>query len=361
MAEIAQPSAPVVGEGPSTTLLTVAAVAIGALVANLYYAQPLISSIGPELKVSPAQIGYGMGLFFLVSLSDLVESRKLILTTLTITAVSLLGMAVSTAAAPFFLAAFLIGLCSTGAQVLLPLIVQMVPLERRGRVVGNVMAGLLTGIMLARPVSLFIAASFGWRAVFYASAVLMVLIGVALYRMLPEHRPKPGLHYGQILWSMIDIVRDMPAVRWAAASLYDYLLRGGVRIHEYCERPLHAKVAVIDGVWATVGSSNLDPLSLFLNLEANVVVEDEAFAGELKDKLDRLIASQCRELRAPHAGPSTLLRNAAGVMAFHTLRRLPRLAGWLPAHATGSLLRDAGEAAQETPAQELSQARLRHS
>jgi predicted MFS family arabinose efflux permease len=71
--------------------------------------------------------------------------------------------------------------------------------------------------MLARPVSLFIAASFGWRAVFCASAVVMVLIGAALYRMLPEHRPKPGLHYGQILWSMVGIFREMPAIRWRAA------------------------------------------------------------------------------------------------------------------------------------------------
>ena len=63
--------------------------------------------------------------------------------------------------------------CSTGAQVLIPLVAHLTPLERRGRVVGNVMAGLLTGIMLARPAALFLAASFGWRAVFWFSAVLM--------------------------------------------------------------------------------------------------------------------------------------------------------------------------------------------
>jgi cardiolipin synthase len=153
---------------------------------------------------------------------------------------------------------------------------------------------------------------------------------------------------------------DMPAVRWAAATLYDYLLRGGVHIHEYCERPLHGKVAVIDGVWATVGSSNLDPLSLFLNLEANLVVEDAAFATELHGCLDRLIRSQCRELSAPRAGPSTLLRNAAGVAAFHLLRRLPRLAGWLPAHGAASLLRGADEAAQDA-APAIAPTRLRHS
>jgi predicted MFS family arabinose efflux permease len=227
---------PAVGE-PSAALLFTVATAVGSLVANLYYAQPLISQIGPDLKVSPAfagsivsvtQVGYGLGLFFLVSLSDLVESRKLVLTTLTITVFSLIGMAASTSIAPFFLAAFLIGLCSTGAQVLIPLVAHLVPIERRGRAVGNVMAGLLTGIMLARPISLFIAASFGWRAVFYISAVVMVLIGVALYRMLPEHKPKPGLHYGQILWSMLGILGKMPAVRWRA--IYQFMMFGSFNL-----------------------------------------------------------------------------------------------------------------------------------
>jgi predicted MFS family arabinose efflux permease len=225
-----------VGE-PSAALLLTLAVAIGCLVANLYYAQPLVSQIGPDLKVSAefagsivsvTQVGYGLGLFFLVSLSDLIESRKLVLTTLTITVLSLIGMAVSKAVAPFFVAAFLVGVCSTGAQVLIPLVAHLVPAERRGRAVGNVMAGLLTGIMLARPVSLFIAASLGWRAVFYASAAVMVAIGIALYRMLPEHKPKPGLHYGQILWSMLGILRDMPAVRWRA--IYQFMIFGAFNL-----------------------------------------------------------------------------------------------------------------------------------
>lgn len=138
---------------------------------------------------------------------------------------------------------------------------------------------------------------------------------------------------------------DMPSVRWLAGTLYDYLLRGGVRIHEYCERPLHAKVAVIDGTWATVGSSNLDPLSLFLNLEANLMVEDELFAAEVGRHLHRLIQGQCRELVAPKAGPSTLIRNAIGFGAFHVLRRLPGLVGWLPAHADERTLLQGAEAA----------------
>jgi predicted MFS family arabinose efflux permease len=237
MAELASPSKAAVGAEPSTLLLTVIAVAIGTLVANLYYAQPLIGAIGPEIGVSPdlagsmvsvTQIGYGLGLFFLVSLSDLVESKRLILITLSITAFSLVGMAVSTTAVPFFVAALLIGVCSTGAQVLLPFAAQLVPIERRGRVVGNIMAGLLTGIMLARPVSLFIAASLGWRAVFFISAGAMVAIGIALYSMLPQHRPKGDMHYGQILWSMAGLFRNTPGLRWRAT--YQFMLFGAFNL-----------------------------------------------------------------------------------------------------------------------------------
>jgi predicted MFS family arabinose efflux permease len=213
--------------GPSTMLITVLAIATGALVANLYYAQPLIGSIGPEIGVSPelagsvvsvTQIGYGFGLFLLVSLADLVENRRLVLATLACTTVGLAGVALSTSTGPFFAASFLVGFCSTGAQVLLPFVAYLVPEARRGRVLGNVMACVLTGIMLARPVSLFIAASFGWRAVFWSSAALVVAIGLMLARMMPRYAPRAGMSYGRILVSMIGLFRAMPVLRWQATS-----------------------------------------------------------------------------------------------------------------------------------------------
>lgn len=76
----------------------------------------------------------------------------------------------------------------------------------------------------------------------------------------------------------------------AARALYDELRAHGVRIWEYTPAFLHAKVAVVDGEWATVGSSNIDPLSLLLNLEANVVVRDAEFATELERRFDAAIA-----------------------------------------------------------------------
>ena len=86
---------------------------------------------------------------------------------------------------------------------------------------------------------------------------------------------------------------DMPIVKTAASMLYHHLLHAGVRIYEYCERPLHGKVALMDDRWSTVGSSNLDPLSLSLNLEANVVVRDAAFNALLYERLDHLMQHSC--------------------------------------------------------------------
>lgn len=124
---------------------------------------------------------------------------------------------------------------------------------------------------------------------------------------------------------------DMPAARFAATMLYDYLLSAGVEIYEYCERPFHGKVATVDGQWATVGSSNLDPLSLALNLEGNIMIRDEAFAACLQERLDHLIDSQCRLMERGSRPRRKIQRVLVGVFVFHFLRRFPAWAGWFPA------------------------------
>ncbi len=222
---------PTLPTGPATppasaTLLTVLTIGVAVLVANLYYAQPLIASIGAELGISSglagavvsvAQMGYGTGLFLLVPVADLVENKRLVLILMSLTVVGLVGLATSSSTVTFFVAAFLIGVCATAAQVLLPFVAHLVPVERRGRVVGNVMAGVLTGIMLARPAALFIAGSFGWRAVFWSSACLVLMVAVVLTRMMPSHRPAGGMHYGRILVSMLQLPPRMPALCWRSA------------------------------------------------------------------------------------------------------------------------------------------------
>ncbi len=126
---------------------------------------------------------------------------------------------------------------------------------------------------------------------------------------------------------------DMAIVRHAAATLHARLLRAGVVIHEYCRRPLHGKVALVDDAWATVGSSNLDPLSLWLNLEANVFVRDRAFTQELRATLQRLMDHDCRRLELSQVAEERRgWRAWLDVIAYHLTRRFPAWAGWLPAH-----------------------------
>jgi cardiolipin synthase len=125
---------------------------------------------------------------------------------------------------------------------------------------------------------------------------------------------------------------DMAIVKTAAGLLYDHLQRAGVRIFEYCERPLHGKVAVVDDLWATVGSSNLDPLSLSMNLEANVVIRDRDFAAVLRARLDHLIEHNCREVCEQRLPTPRWWEIARSAVVVHVLRRFPAWAGLLPAH-----------------------------
>ncbi len=150
------------------------------------------------------------------------------------------------------------------------------------------------------------------------------------YRLLKEMRraARRGVDVRLILQGE----PDMPIVKIAARLLYDHLLRAGVRIFEYCDRPLHGKVALADDEWATVGSSNLDPLSLSLNLEANLIIRDRGFNDELRRRLARLMRESCKEIAPEGARRRTWWRMAVSSVVFHFLRRFPAWAGWLPAH-----------------------------
>jgi cardiolipin synthase len=124
---------------------------------------------------------------------------------------------------------------------------------------------------------------------------------------------------------------DMPIVR-SAALLYEHLQSAGVRIFEYCQRPLHGKVAIVDTQWATIGSSNLDPLSLTLNLEANLIVRDADFNRVLAGRLDTLMAHSCKEVETPGPRPAGWMAQLRNTLLFHLLRAFPVWAGWLPRH-----------------------------
>ncbi|WP_418316350.1 cardiolipin synthase ClsB [Piscinibacter sakaiensis] len=126
---------------------------------------------------------------------------------------------------------------------------------------------------------------------------------------------------------------DMPVAKAAASTLYENLTRAGVQIHEYCRRPLHGKVALVDDEWATIGSSNLDPLSLSLNLEANLIVRDRELNHQLGERLQRLLETECKKVmpeQLERSNPWTVFRNT---LIFHFLRHFPRWAPRLPSIA----------------------------
>ena len=136
---------------------------------------------------------------------------------------------------------------------------------------------------------------------------------------------------------------DMAIVKTAASLLYDHLLRAGVRIYEYCDRPLHGKVALVDDEWSTVGSSNLDPLSLSLNLEANVVIQDHAFNAQLHRRLSYLMDNSCKQVKASAPSRWNGLRLMRSYAVFHLMRWFPTWAGWLPQHRPVITLADPAE------------------
>jgi predicted MFS family arabinose efflux permease len=197
----------------------------GAIVANIYYAQPIIELIAPDIGLTPAmaslivsltQIGYALGLFFLVPLGDLLENRKLMIATTVLAIASLLSAAFTEQPNLFLLVSLLIGFSSVSVQILIPLAAHLAPAESRGRVVGSIMGGLLLGILLARPVSSVVADHFGWRAMFMAAAALMAFISVVLLMTIPKRQPDHSASYGQLLRSLGTLLREQPVLRQRA-------------------------------------------------------------------------------------------------------------------------------------------------
>lgn len=232
----ANQATPAVQITPKLTLIF--AIAVGAIVANLYYVQPLIEPIGTALQLSPsalglmvtlAQIGYALGLLLLVPLGDLLENRRLCCSLLLVCAIALTATASAHNAATLLSALLAVGLTSVVAQVLVPFASQLAPDATRGRVVGNIMSGLFIGILLARPLSSALSDIVGWRAVFAGSAVGMLVIAGALRLLLPTRKPSTALHYLDLLRSLWQLWRDTPLLRRRA--LYHAGLFGGFSLY----------------------------------------------------------------------------------------------------------------------------------
>ncbi|MGC9220903.1 MAG: MFS transporter [Solirubrobacteraceae bacterium] len=204
------------------SLVAVLAVATGACAANLYYAQPLlhtlahafnVSSGSAGLLVTVTQVGYVLGLIFLVPLGDLVERRKLVTRMMVVIAVCLAGAAAAPNMLVFALMNLLIGMATFVAQVIVPLSAHLAAEHERGRVVGMVMSGLLIGILASRTLSGLIAQLVGWRGPFVFGAALMLPLAVILRRSMPTVAPTSELPYRAALRSLVLLIRREPTLR----------------------------------------------------------------------------------------------------------------------------------------------------
>jgi len=209
------------------------AIACGVIVANLYYAQPLVGPISADthlplasagLIVTLTQIGYVVGLLFIVPLCDLIENRRLVVSSLAVVICALVAAALTHDALFFLAAAMLMGLGSVAAQILVPYAAHLATEERRGQVVGNVMSGLLLGIMLARPIASFVTDLWGWQAIFALSAVITAALAVLLAFVLPKRTPSPAMNYGELLSSLWSLFKTKAVLRRRA--LYQACLFG---------------------------------------------------------------------------------------------------------------------------------------
>ncbi|OKJ16230.1 MFS transporter [Kitasatospora sp. CB01950] len=202
-------------------LVALLAVSTGMTAANLYYAQPLLATLAEVFHIGTAtagalvtatQVGYVVGMLFLVPLGDRIEKRRLVALLLGVTTVAMIVAGTARSFAVLLIASLVSGATSVVAQILVPFAAGLAPDHSRGRIVGRVMAGLLSGILLSRAVSSLVADAAGWRVVYLGSAALTALLALALYRALPRHAATTDLPYHQVLRSTVRLVRTHPAL-----------------------------------------------------------------------------------------------------------------------------------------------------
>jgi len=209
----------------TTFTLWIMTIATGLVVANIYYNQPLLSDIAHTYKASNGsagrismitQIGYAVGMFFIVPLADMFRRKRMMLYIIAIVVIALLGAAMAPSLNILIIASFLIGAASLVPQLLIPMAAHLANPSERGKKIGVVMGGLLIGILLSRTLSGFVGAHWGWRAMFYIAAALMLLTWFVILLFLPEVEPDYKGTYKKLMTSLIDLVKSEPQLRFAS-------------------------------------------------------------------------------------------------------------------------------------------------
>lgn len=196
----------------------------GLIVANLYYCQPLIVLISKEFNITETnagtiayltQAGYAIGLFFMVPLGDKIERKKQILITTFASVIALILAATSKSFLILEIASFLIGATSIVPQLILPLAASLSQPEKRGKVVGTIMSGLLVGILLSRTLSGIIGEIWGWRSMFWIAAGICLLLFFVIQKQFPYNKPDFEGSYGKLIQSLFTLIKTQPLLREA--------------------------------------------------------------------------------------------------------------------------------------------------
>lgn len=207
----------------SGTILLMA-IAAGVTVANIYYNQPILKEMAISLHASDteigrvsmfSQIGYGLGMFFLIPMGDMVNRKRLILILLLSLVAVLILMVLSKGVVFVWILSLLIGVCSAPAQIILPMAASLDKINR-GKTVGIVFSGILVGILGSRVISGFITDCLGWRYVYGISAVMVLVITVLLQLYLPNVKHKFTGSYAALLKSTLLLVKEHKILRQSA-------------------------------------------------------------------------------------------------------------------------------------------------
>ncbi|MGJ4939733.1 MFS transporter [Bradyrhizobium sp. HKCCYLS1011] len=210
-------------------MIWLGAVTTGVVVTNLFAPQILVGLISRSLVMSEGQagmistltlLGYAIGLLLLVPLVDLVENKRLIMRTLACAVAAALITALAPTALALLVATFILGASCAAIQMMVPLVAAMVPAAQRGQAIGDVMSGLMIGILVSRPLASLIAEAWNWRAYYLVSASAMTVLAAALARTLPSLRPATSASYASLLRSYPKLLWEEPILRvraWTAA------------------------------------------------------------------------------------------------------------------------------------------------
>jgi len=210
----------------SRRLTLMLAGASGVAVANIYYNQPMLAEIAATFHASAhqtgyvataTQIGYAAGMPLFIPLGDFLERRRLLVSLFLSVSLALAGAALSPNLLSLVLASFLIGVTTVIAQIVIPLATDLSTPEMQGRVIGTIMSGVLLGILLARTLSGFVAAHFGWRAMFWLAAGLALFFAAALRFTLPQIHSHSKISYGQLVRSIWRLAIELPKLRQVSA------------------------------------------------------------------------------------------------------------------------------------------------